>query len=76
MLRLISTRYGQKQSLLWVIFRIQHIRLHIKKYGRRPTIILSLGLATVGTLIAAVGYNLIMIAIGVFMAGAGINVSA
>ena len=38
--------------------------------------VLSLGLATLGTLIVALGYNLIMIAIGVVMAGAGINVAA
>ena len=38
--------------------------------------VLSLGLATLGTLIVAIGYNLIMIAIGVVMAGAGINVAS
>lgn len=37
---------------------------------------LSLGLATLGTIMVAVGYNLTMIAIGAIMSGAGINVSA
>jgi len=37
---------------------------------------LSLGLATFGTVIVAIGYNLAMVAIGAVMSGAGINVSA
>jgi MFS family permease len=45
-------------------------------YGRRPTMILSLGMASLGGLIVSVGYNLIMITIGVVMTGAGISVSA
>ncbi len=38
--------------------------------------LLSLGLATFGSLLTVLGYNLAMIAIGVVMAGGGINVSA
>lgn len=37
---------------------------------------LSLGLATIGAVIVAIGYNLTMIAVGAIMSGAGINVSA
>ncbi len=45
-------------------------------YGRRLTMILSLGLAMLGSIITVIGYNLPMIAIGVVMSGGGINVSA
>lgn len=45
-------------------------------FGRKKTMTLSLGLATLGSIIVAVGYNMPMISIGVIMSGAGINVSA
>ena len=38
--------------------------------------IISLGLATLGSLLIALSFNLAMVAIGVIMAGGGINVSA
>jgi len=37
---------------------------------------LSLGLATLGSIIVAIGNNLAMVAVGAVMSGAGINVSA
>ena len=44
-------------------------------FGRRKTMIMSLGLGTLGTIIVALGSNIIMISIGMIMSGAGINVS-
>lgn len=38
--------------------------------------IMSLGLAAFGSIIAAIGFNIMMISIGAVMSGAGINVSA
>jgi hypothetical protein len=38
--------------------------------------IISLALATVGSLLIILSFNLAMVAIGVIMAGGGINVSA
>ena len=45
-------------------------------FGRKKTMTLSLGLATLGSIIVAIGYNLGMVAVGAVMSGAGINVSA
>ena len=45
-------------------------------FGRKKTMTLSLGLAMLGSIIVAIGYNLSMITVGVVMSGAGINVSA
>lgn len=45
-------------------------------FGRRKTMIFSLALATVGSLMIVLSFNLAMVAIGAIMAGGGINVSA
>jgi OCT family organic cation transporter-like MFS transporter 4/5 len=43
--------------------------------GRKKTIVTSLGISTVGSLLVVTGFNLPMIAVGVIMSGAGINVA-
>ena len=45
-------------------------------FGRRTTMMMSLSLATIGSLLIVLGYNLGIIAVGVILAGGGINVSA
>jgi len=45
-------------------------------FGRRTTMMMSLSVATFGSLLIVLGYNLTMVAIGVICAGGGINVSA
>jgi MFS family permease len=45
-------------------------------FGRRTTMIMSLGLAMIGSLLIVLSYNLGMVAVGVILAGGGINVSA
>jgi MFS family permease len=44
-------------------------------FGRRKTMLMSLGLGTLGSIIVALGYNITMISVGMLMCGAGINVS-
>lgn len=44
------------------------------KMGRKLTMSVSLAIATLGSLLMSIGFNLWMISIGVIMAGAGINV--
>lgn len=45
-------------------------------FGRRTTMSMSLGVATLGTILISTGFNLGMVAVGVILGGAGINVSA
>jgi MFS family permease len=45
-------------------------------FGRRKTMIISLALATLGSLLIVLSFNLTMVAVGAILAGGGINVSA
>ncbi len=45
-------------------------------FGRRTTMMLSLGLATIGSLLIVLGFNIGMVAVGAILAGGGINVSS
>lgn len=44
-------------------------------YGRRITLLLAWGLAVIGTLLLLFSENLIMVAIGMFLLGAGADAS-
>ncbi len=43
--------------------------------GRKKLMIIALSVASVGTLMVTLGFNIVMVVIGVILAGGGINVS-
>lgn len=43
--------------------------------GRKKLMVIALSVASVGTLMVTLGFNIVMVVIGVILAGGGINVS-